>query len=115
MDKLFKREKNKLWATYNKRLKKLHKTNFSIPTNNLEYFITYLKYLRDYYILTNCPEKNSPDYVKANTIASAIAEYELSQQCINKYYQLINGKITQIAEGTSEEIQAKFAKERAIH
>ena len=49
----FNKEYKKLYNSYNKKLLAEHKLSFSTLDNNMKYFITYLKYLRDYYLLTD--------------------------------------------------------------
>lgn len=71
--------------------------------------------MRDYYIIAGCHRPGHPERLRVKALITAIAEYELSQQCIHKYYQLVNNKVVPIIQGTAEEINAKYAKERALH
>lgn len=108
-------KQKRLYKVYNKQLKKLHKDNFKKITNNLEYFITYLQFLRDYYILTEDLEVGGSDNLKIATLATAIIEYEAYKDCIKKYYLVTNTEVKQIAKGTKEEILAKYNEEKASH
>ena len=115
MKHLFRREQKKLWSTYKKKLKTLQKKSFNSPPVGLDYFVTYLRYLRDFYIIQGCYKADHPEHIKTRTLITAIKAYEESLECIHKYYQVVNSKIVQIAQGTAEEVSAKYAKERAFH
>lgn len=69
--------------------------------------------MRDYYILNNRYGKGHPEHAHVTALASAISAYERCQVCIHKYYQVVDGKITQIAEGSPEEVKLAYSKERA--
>ena len=73
----FKKTYKKLCKAYSKKLKKIQKNSFISLADNLEYFVNYLKFIRDYLILTE-PATNSDgtENCKITTIAAAIAEYE---------------------------------------
>jgi hypothetical protein len=109
----FKTEYKKLYKKYNKKLKQLHQFKFETFLNSTEYFITYLKFLRDYYILTESLILNSgEENLKIATLATAIAEYEKYQTCVNNYYTS-NG--LRKIEGTAEEVQTKYNSEKKFH
>ena len=48
----FKTINNDIYKVYSKKLKTNHETNLINSLNCMEYLITYLKFMRDYYILT---------------------------------------------------------------
>jgi hypothetical protein len=105
-----------LYKKYNKKLQTLHKNNFEGLVNNMDYFITYLKFMRDYYILTEPLIVNDGDEnLKIATLATAVAEYENYQNCIHNYYMFTGEIAKPKVEGTSEEIQAKYTAEKAFH
>ncbi len=73
----FKKKYKKLFKAYNKRLKNAHKTSLLSLESNLDYFITYLRLMRDYFILTESPvNADGIENYKISTIATAISEYE---------------------------------------
>jgi len=109
----FKKDFKKLCVCYDKKLRKCHKDNFNALNNNMEYFITYLKYLRDYYILTNqCVTSTGEDNIKVTALVAAISEYEKAQKCINNYY---NADGTRISDEEPNVVLEKYNKEKAFH
>jgi hypothetical protein len=106
----FKVEFKQLYKSYNKQLKKLHKENFSDFNINIDYFIIYLKFLRDYTILTeNLVLDNGEENLKIASLATALAEYEKFQTC--------NNFCCTIKESTAENeaLLDKYLKEKAFH
>jgi len=101
-----------IYETYNKKLLALHKANFSVLGNNLDYFVTYLKLLRDHYILT---EKTAEEKLKTASLITAVKEYENYNSCITKYYKIVNNEIKKISDEPEEEVEKKFEKERTFH
>lgn len=112
----FTKEYSQLYKAYDKRLKKDHEISFKNLTNNMEYFVNYLRFMRDYYILTeplilDTGEEN----LKIASLATAISEYEKYQNCEQAYYSFDGVKMSYKVEGTAEEVQKKYNLEKAFH
>ena len=112
----FNKEYKELYDSYNKKLLTEHKLNFSALDNNMSYFITYLKYLRDYYLLNdNIAQLEDTINVKTATLVAAVDEYEKYINCINNYYKL-NGNIAEkISDESEEEVAKKYNLEKNFH
>ena len=112
----FNKEYKELYDSYNKKLLAEHKLSFSTLDNNMGYFITYLKYLRDYYLLTdNNAQLEDTINVKTATLVAAVDEYEKYINCINNYYKL-NGNIAEkISDEPEEEVAKKYNLEKNFH
>ena len=112
----FNKEYKELYNSYNKKLLAEHKLSFSILDNNMKYFITYLKYLRDYYLLTDSVAQSEDTVnVKTATLVAAVNEYEKYVNCINNYYKL-NGDIAEkISDESEEEVAKKYNLEKKFH
>ena len=112
----FNKEYKKLYNSYNKKLLAEHKLSFSTLDNNMKYFITYLKYLRDYYLLTDSVAQSEDTVnVKTATLVAAVNEYEKYVSCINNYYKL-NGNIAEkISDEPEEEVAKKYNLEKKFH
>lgn len=112
----FPKQYKKLQSEYNKKLLAEHKASFSILDNNMGYFITYLKMLRDYYLLTN-PVRNVNELtdLKTTTLVAAISEYEKYATCIANYYKLENNKVERLTDEPEEEVSKKYNNERKFH
>ena len=112
----FNKEYKKLFNSYNKKLLAEHKLSFSTLDNNMKYFITYLKYLRDYYLLTDSVAQSEDAVnVKTATLVTAVNEYEKYVNCINNYYKL-NGDIAEkISDESEEEVAKKYNLEKKFH
>ena len=112
----FNKEYKELYNSYNKKLLAEHKLSFSTLDNNMKYFITYLKYLRDYYLLTDSVAQSEDTVnVKTATLVAAINEYEKYVNCINNYYKL-NGDIAEkISDESEEEVAKKYNLEKKFH
>ena len=112
----FNKEYKKLYNSYNKKLLAEHKSSFSTLDNNMKYFITYLKYLRDYYLLTDSVAQSEDTVnVKTATLVAAVNEYEKYVNCINNYYKL-NGNIAEkISDESEEEVAKKYNLEKKFH
>ena len=82
----------------------------------MKYFITYLKYLRDYYLLTDSVAQSEDTVnVKTATLVAAVNEYEKYVNCINNYYKL-NGNIAEkISDESEEEVAKKYNLEKKFH
>ena len=112
----FNKKYKELYDSYNKKLLAEHKLNFSTLDNNMKYFITYLKYLRDYYLLTDSVAQSEDTVnVKTATLVAAVNEYEKYVNCINNYYKL-NGNIAEkISDEPEEEVAKKYNLEKKFH
>lgn len=112
----FNKEYKELYNSYNKKLLAEHKLSFSTLDNNMKYFITYLKYLRDYYLLTDSvAQAEDAVNVKTATLVAAVNEYEKYVNCINNYYKL-NGNIAEkISDESEEEVAKKYNLEKKFH
>ena len=112
----FNKEYKELYDSYNKKLLAEHKLSFSTLDNNMGYFITYLKYLRDYYLLNdNTAQLEDTINVKTATLVAAVDEYEKYINCINNYYKL-NGNIAEkISDEPEEEVAKKYNLEKNFH
>ena len=112
----FNKEYKELYNSYNKKLLAEHKLSFSTLDNNMKYFITYLKYLRDYYLLTDSnAQLEDTINVKTATLVAAVDEYEKYINCINNYYKL-NGNIAEkISDESEEEVAKKYNLEKKFH
>ena len=112
----FNKEYKELYNSYNKKLLAEHKLSFSTLDNNMKYFITYLKYLRDYYLLTDSVAQSEDTVnVKTATLVAAVNEYEKYVNCINNYYKL-NGNIAEkISNESEEEVAKKYNLEKKFH
>ena len=112
----FNKEYKKLYNSYNKKLLAEHKLSFSTLDNNMKYFITYLKYLRDYYLLTDSVAQSEDTVnVKTATLVAAVNEYEKYVNCINNYYKL-NGDIAEkISDESQEQVAKKYNLEKKFH
>lgn len=112
----FNKEYKELYNSYNKKLLAEHKLSFSNLDNNMKYFITYLKYLRDYYLLTDSvAQVEDAVNVKTATLVAAVNEYEKYVNCINNYYKL-NGNIAEkISDESEEEVAKKYNLEKKFH
>lgn len=112
----FIKEFNQLYKTYDKRLKKDHAESFKNLTNSMNYFVTYLKFMRDYYILTEPLVLDSgEENLKIASLATAVSEYEKYQNCEHNYYSFDGVKMIYKIEGTKEEVQQKYNLEKSFH
>lgn len=114
--KEFTKEFKQLCQTYDKVLKNDHSTNFKSLTNPMSYFVDYLKFMRDYYILTEpLVQDSGEENLKIATIATAVSEYEQYQNCEHKYYGVDGAKVIYKIPGTQEEVQQQYNKEKIFH
>ena len=112
----FNKEYKELYNSYNKKLLAEHKLSFSTLDNNMGYFITYLKYLRDYYLLNdNIAQLEDTINVKTATLVAAVDEYEKYINCINNYYSLNGNKVERISDESEEEVAKKYNLEKKFH
>ena len=112
----FNKEYKELYNSYNKKLLAEHKLSFSTLDNNMKYFITYLKYLRDYYLLTDSVAQSEDAVnVKTATLVAAVNEYEKYVNCINNYYKLTGNIAEKISDESEEEVAKKYNLEKKFH
>ena len=112
----FNKEYKELYDSYNKKLLAEHKLSFSTLDNNMGYFITYLKYLRDYYLLTDSnAQLEDTINVKTATLVAAVDEYEKYINCINNYYKLNGNIVEKISDESEEEVAKKYNLEKKFH
>lgn len=112
----FNKEYKELYNSYNKKLLAEHKLSFSTLDNNMGYFITYLKYLRDYYLLTDSnAQLEDTINVKTATLVAAVDEYEKYINCINNYYKLNGNIVEKISDESEEEVAKKYNLEKKFH
>lgn len=112
----FKKNYRKLYKSYKKRLKNLNSSNIKSWQDPTEYFVTYLKMMRDYRLLST-PDVNKlgeedPSFA---ALVTAISEYEQSQTCFLKYYKVENGAISRIAGTDEETTLKKYSQEKLFH
>ena len=114
--KEFTKEFKQLCQTYDKVLKKEHTTNFKSLTNPMDYFVDYLRFMRDYYILTEpLILESGEENLKIASLATAVSEYEQYQSCEHKYYRFDGTEAICRVSGTSEEVQQQYNKEKTFH
>lgn len=111
----FKKQFKELYKFYDKELKKCHKINFKNLNNNLDYFITYIRFMRDYYILSENvydPIQNQKIYY----LCLAVQEYDAYYNCIYDYYN-ISKNMVEIKDKTKTkaEVDAEYRAEMAKH
>ena len=112
----FNKKYKELYDSYNKKLLAEHKLSFSTLDNNMGYFITYLKYLRDYYLLTDSnAQLEDTINVKTATLVTAVDEYEKYINCINNYYKLNGNIVEKISDESEEEVAKKYNLEKEFH
>jgi hypothetical protein len=112
----FNKQYKTLCNQYNKKLLADHKANFSTLNNNLDYFITYLKYLRDYYLLTDTTTQLEDTVnMKTATLVAAVSEYEKYISCISNYYKLNGNIIEKKTDEPDEEVTKKYNLEKKFH
>jgi hypothetical protein len=112
----FKNINKDIYNTYSKKLKISHEANLLNFSNYMEYLVTYLKFMRDYYILTEPLILDSgEENLKIASLATAVSEFEQYQMCEHKYYGFDGTKVIYKVEGTSEEVQEKYTTEKTFH
>jgi hypothetical protein len=82
----------------------------------LIYFVTYLMMLRDKQLLSvPFNEELDSKNVDLASIITALKEYDNYKNCIYNYYVVENGVAKRITEGTDQEVQEKYTKEKLYH
>lgn len=109
----FKKTYRQLYKAYKKRLNKLHKTSSLSLEDQLDYLVTYLKLIRDYFILTeSIIKEDGTENFKIATLATAIAEYEQYKSWSKNIEDVVNSKAI---NKDNEAIIKKYSIEKQIH
>ena len=111
----FKHNYKKLYNQYAKSLWIKHTEMVKNTGNVLDYFVNYLKFMRDYYILTVPADAPENDKLKTAAIVTAVSEYEKFNSCINNYYSANGEVLEKFADQPKEHILEEYSKERAYH
>lgn len=115
MNNSFNKKYKKLYKAYKKRFKTLS-NNYLCNQTMLDYFIEYLKFTRDYLILTEqLVDENGIENLKITTLATAIEEYYAYRTCINKYYKISKNNVIQAINENELDIQQKYSAEKNFH
>ena len=78
----FKKDFKSLYTAYDNQLQKQNKAE--LENFGLDHFITYLKFMRDYYILTEpLISEDGTENIKIATLATAITTYDKYQVCVS--------------------------------
>jgi hypothetical protein len=108
-----KKKYRKLFKYYKKELSKYNKNVINGLDGDLAYLITYLRYLRDYYLLVTKTPLDDPNLI---ALCNAVGEYELYTTCIHNYYKIENNTVTRLNEDlTPEQTQHNYQMERKVH
>jgi hypothetical protein len=113
---MFKKEYNKLYKSYKKRLRVLNRLSFKGLATPVDYFITYLKMIRDCRLLNASDVGAILDQdLELASIITAISEYENSQHCIEKYYNIGSTGISRISNEDEETVSKSYRAEKLFH
>lgn len=106
-----------LKTAYKRQLQQIHQTSFENFQSPLDYFITYLRFMRDAYLLqTTNIDTIGQENLELAALVTALSEYEKSEQCFHKYYKETNGVVARLCpEESDEETLSKYSKEKAFH
>ena len=108
--KTFKKEFKDLYKAYEQQLKKYHTLNLEGITNSIDYFVTYLKFMRDYYILTEpLVTENGEENLKIASLATAISAYNKYQTCKSWCDSL------EVTANKDETLLKKYNTEKKFH
>lgn len=112
----FKKTHKKLFKSYEKKLGELHKKSLNSSFDPTDYFVTYLKLLRDYYLLSSPYAKTiGEEQFELVSLITAISEYEQYRDCINKYYKIENGVATRLLPEDDKTVLEKYSQEKSFH
>jgi hypothetical protein len=112
----FKKKHRTLYKNYDKRLKAIHKESFEAGNAPLDYFVTYLQFLRDQRLLTSpLAAEGDSNNIELTSIVAALSEYQYYKECIENYYVIENNVVVHKPEFTEEEARTKFQEERLKH
>lgn len=102
---------------YKKQLKDLQNKSIFNGQASLNCFVTYLKFLRDYLILTEPLEIDGKENFKITSLSSAIIEYEKYNVCVQKYFKLTKGTVTTRLDPnkSEQEILEQYSTEKMQH
>lgn len=108
--KTFKKEFKDLYKAYEQQLKRCRSLNLEGITNSMDYFVTYLKFMRDYYILTEpLIAENGEENLKIASLATAISAYTRYQTCKNWCDSL------EASTNKDETLLKKYSTEKDFH
>lgn len=108
--KTFKKEFKDLYKAYEQQLKRCRSLNLEGITNSMDYFVTYLKFMRDYYILTEpLIAENGEENLKIASLATAISAYNKYQTCKSWCDSL------EVAANKDETLLKKYNTEKKFH
>lgn len=112
----FKKEYKKLYQNYNKRLKRLHKHLYAWEQPPVQYFVTYLQFLRDRLLLESpLTEKLGEGNIELASIVTALSEFEKYQTCVENYYIVKGNVVIRRPEFSEAEASEKYQSEKAYH
>lgn len=115
--KPFNRKYRKICTYYKKELDKCHKTRQNNANNLLDYFITYIRGLRDFYLLNSKLEKDLAQDRIFQSLCIAVDKYELYNTCFEKYYTVNERGVNEAIDKTisKEEVLFKYQTEKELH
>lgn len=105
--KTFKKNYKRLYKAYLYNLKKIKYKNIKIPA---EYFVDYLRFLRDFFIMTEPIVIDDRENLKMSSIASAIAEFEAYKQCAE-----LESTTLQLATSDQTALTEKYTTDKNFH
>lgn len=105
--KTFKKNYKRLYKAYLYNLKKIKYKNIKIPA---EYFVDYLRFLRDFFIMTEPIVIDDRENLKMSSIASAIAEFEAYKQCAE-----LESTALQLATSGQTALTEKYTTDKNFH
>ena len=112
----FKKEYKKLYKNYYKSLSKIHRKSLAHYSLPLEYFVTYLKFLRDKLLLeTSYKKELGEENLELVSLITALQAFENYNTCIYKFYDVQADQVVHKAEYTAETAQTAFQEERLYH
>lgn len=104
-----------LYSFYRKALLKCHKQQLKYVITDLDYFVLYLRYMRDYYTLS-LDISEIPSNFPLAALTVALSEYNLYFTCLMHYYTISsNGIESKFPELTEEELQKQYRIEQQEH
>ena len=78
-----------IFDCYNLKLMGCHARNFKKPSNNMEYFVNYLKFMRDYYIINVNEQSSDIDKRNLATLIQTVLEYDQYLQSTAGYVSVL--------------------------
>ena len=107
-------ELSTIFDCYNLKLMGCHARNFK-KNNNMEYFVNYLKFMRDYYMLTTTDKSPDIDKLRLAALIQTVLEYDQYLQCTAGLVSVLQDTPD---ENKTEEQKAqldKYQKEKDKH